>query len=141
MRPLSLVLAPVVALGAAAALAQEKPTYDVSGAHMGAETYRVYCASCHGKDAKGTGPLADSLRIRPPDLTLITHRNDGKYPREKIHKIIDGRESVKGHGGSDMPVWGDAFKNVREGYDDAKVKERIDQLVDYLHSIQASAPK
>jgi mono/diheme cytochrome c family protein len=141
MRPLSLVLAPAVALGAALAQAQEKPSYDVSAAHMGAETYHVYCESCHGKDAKGTGPLADSLRIRPPDLTLLARRNDGKFPGDKVHKIIDGRESVKGHGGSDMPVWGDTFKNAREGYEDEKVKERITQLVDYLHSIQESPSK
>ena len=141
MRPLSLVLAPGVALGAALAQAQEKPSYDISAAHMGAETYRVYCASCHGKDAKGTGPLADSLRVRPTDLTLLARRNDGKFPGDKVHKIIDGRESVKGHGGSDMPVWGDTFKNAREGYEDEKVKERITQLVDYLHSIQESTSK
>jgi mono/diheme cytochrome c family protein len=98
--------------------------------------FKTYCASCHGKAAKGDGPLAESLRFRPADLTLISKRNGGKFDADKVYRIIDGRDPVKGHGGTDMPVWGDAFKRSVEGYSEDAVKARIQALVEYLKSIQ-----
>jgi mono/diheme cytochrome c family protein len=103
----------------------------------GDQLFKTYCASCHGKSAKGDGPLADSLRFRPADLTLIARRNGGKFDADNVYRVIDGREPVKGHGGTDMPVWGDAFKRSVEGYSEKAVKERIQALVDYLKTIQA----
>jgi|MudIll2142460700_1097286.scaffolds.fasta_scaffold55044_3 mono/diheme cytochrome c family protein len=103
---------------------------------MGAQTYRVYCASCHGLKGLGDGPVADYLRFTPPDLRKLAQRNRGKFDFEKVYRLIDGREAIQGHGGADMPVWGDAFLEVREGYSPEKVKERITQLVRYLESIQ-----
>ena len=109
------------------------------GTVAGSYTFKTYCATCHGKEAKGDGPLADSLRFRPPDLTLLARRNGGSYPAETVYRTIEGRKLVKGHGGPDMPVWGDAFKNVETGFSDQKVKEKIDGLVEFLKSIQAPA--
>jgi hypothetical protein len=43
---------------------------------------------------------------------------------------------VVGHGGTDMPVWGDAFKESAERYDEKAVKARIRALVDYLKTLQ-----
>jgi hypothetical protein len=43
---------------------------------------------------------------------------------------------VRGHGGPDMPVWGDAFEKSREAGDQERVKSVIQSLVDYLESIQ-----
>ena len=103
----------------------------------GSSTFRTYCAACHGADAKGDGPLAEGLRTRPSDLTLLAKRNGGSYPDEKVHRMIDGRKPVKGHGGPDMPIWGDAFKSSHDGYSEEKVKERIEGLVEYLKTIQA----
>ncbi len=104
----------------------------------GAYAYRTYCATCHGADGKGEGPLAESLRFRPPDLSLIAKRNGGEFPAEKVHRIVDGRKPLPGHGGPDMPIWGDAFRNADTGYDDAKVKEKISSVVEYLRTLQAS---
>jgi len=120
-------------LTAGAAFAQDQPLPVL----FGSATYRSHCASCHGTDARGEGPLADRLRVRPPDLTLLARRNGGPYPADKVHRIIDGRDPVKGHGGPDMPIWGDAFKNTSEGYSEDRVKERIEGLVEYLRSLQA----
>jgi len=103
----------------------------------GASLFRTYCASCHGKEAKGDGPLADNLRVRPPDLTLLAKRNKGTFDAEKVHRVIDGRDAVKGHGGSDMPVWGDALRNSGQGYSEEQVKARIGAIVEHLKSIQA----
>jgi mono/diheme cytochrome c family protein len=104
----------------------------------GGQTFMTRCAVCHGIAARGDGPLADSLRVRPPDLTLLAKRA-GSYSEDTVRRIIDGRKPVKGHGGPDMPVWGDAFKAAPDGFSDASVRERIGGVVEYLRSIQAPA--
>ena len=110
----------VVLLSASPALAQgsgatplragEKETYS------GFALFKTYCGSCHGVAAKGDGPLAEYLRFHPADLTLLARHNKGVWDASKVARTIDGREPVKGHGGTDMPVWGDAFKSAQEGY-------------------------
>lgn len=129
----------IVAAGVSAAptaSGQETVETFVGGTDGGA-LFKTYCAVCHGKTAKGDGPLADHLRFRPPDLTLLAKRNKGTFDAEQVHSIVDGREPVKGHGGPDMPVWGDAFKRSGEGFSEKAVKARIDAIVDHLKSIQA----
>jgi mono/diheme cytochrome c family protein len=111
---------------------EQAPTYGVSGSY----TYRTYCATCHGEKGKGDGPLAESLRFHPPDLTQMAKQNDGDYPSDLVRQIIDGRQPIEGHGGPDMPVWGDAFKNSETGYDDEKVKLKIDSVVEHLKRLQ-----
>src|SRR5689334_10990580 len=128
-RPVLLVVVGSASL-AAATLAP------VISSESGSALFRSYCASCHGMTARGDGPLAANLRVAPADLTRIAKRNHGKYDAEKVRRAIDGRDAKEIHGGSDMPVWGDAFKRAGEGYDEAKVKERIDALVDYLAALQ-----
>jgi mono/diheme cytochrome c family protein len=102
----------------------------------GRSLFKTYCAVCHGTSAQGDGPLAAQLRIRPPDLTLLARRNGGKFAADKVERMIDGREPVKGHGGPDMPVWGDAFRRSSERYSEDAVKARIKALADHLESLQ-----
>jgi mono/diheme cytochrome c family protein len=109
----------------------------MNNAPMGADLYRMYCASCHGVTARGDGPLAASMRRTPPNLTEIAKRHKGTYPGELVFKIIDGRQRVPGHGGPDMPVWGDAFMRTSDATDESSVRFRIQALVDYLETIQA----
>ena len=99
--------------------------------------FRTYCAACHGTSARGDGPLAESMRRRPTDLTEIAKRNKGVFPAEEVRRMVDGRQPVKGHGGPDMPVWGDVFARSTDGGDPAVVEARIKALVTYLESIQA----
>lgn len=127
------VLLAMLALPAAAA-AQEPQTYKQSTA--GAAVFSTYCASCHGTSARGDGPLASNMIKKPANLTEIAKRNGGQYPSELVFRTIDGRQPVRGHGGPDMPVWGDAFARSREAGDAARVKAVIQSLVDYLDSIQ-----
>ena len=96
--------------------------------------YTTHCASCHGTGAHGDGPVAESLRVRPADLTQLAARNGGTLPRAKVYRVVDGRD-VGAHGNVDMPVWGDAFR--RQGLTDAQSKARIEAIVGYLESIQA----
>lgn len=108
-----------------------------SDAALGHYLFRTYCASCHGITARGDGPLAGAMRRRPSNLTEIAQRNEGVYPSELVYKIIDGRVGVRGHGGPDMPVWGDAFMRTSETTDEASVRRRIQALVAYLATVQA----
>ena len=63
-------------------------------------------------------------------------RNSGVFPSDQVFRIIDGRTKVPGHGGVDMPVWGDVFKRATDGGDPAAVKARIEALVAFLETIQ-----
>jgi nucleotide-binding universal stress UspA family protein/mono/diheme cytochrome c family protein len=129
---LSPMLAPPAAAQDAAAAAAAQPKLTAAGADL----FRTYCASCHGTSARGDGPLADSMRRRPANLTEIAKRNNGAFPADIVFRTIDGRKPVRGHGGPDMPVWGDAFALSRRGGDEQKVEQIIQSLVDYLESIQ-----
>jgi mono/diheme cytochrome c family protein len=95
-----------------------------------------YCASCHGADARGGGPAADSLRARPPSLTQFAVRNQGVFPAERLHRIISVEDGgLRAHGSFEMPVWGDAFRK-REGLSDEAARARIEAIVRYLGLIQ-----
>jgi mono/diheme cytochrome c family protein len=103
--------------------------------YSGAYLYRAFCASCHGENGKGDGPVAGTLRRPPPDLTTIGARAGGVFPRTQVIATIDGRKPVPGHGSSEMPVWGDGLR-ATQGHDEAIVHRRIEALVMHLQSIQ-----
>ena len=58
---------------------------------LGRDLFRVYCATCHGVDGRGAGPMASELRRLPPSLTSYAVRNGGVFPSERLRTIIDGR--------------------------------------------------
>ncbi len=130
------LLAPAAATPASAQEPAAQPQVEMRQRVTGGEVFRTYCATCHGTSGRGDGPLAGSMRRRPADLTEIAKRNGGEYPSEIVFRTIDGKTPVRGHGGPDMPVWGDAFSRARDGGDAATVKERIDSLVDFIRSLQ-----
>jgi len=110
---------------------QTRGTHELSGAEM----YQTYCASCHGVDGKGGGPAAPALKKAPPDLTRISQRNKGEFPVFRITHIIDGYEIVAYHGSSEMPIWGDYFRDTQTR-DEALIKLRENNLVEYIRSLQ-----
>jgi hypothetical protein len=73
---------------------------------------------------------------KPANLTEIAKRNGGQFPTELVFRTIDGRQPVRGHGGPDMPVWGDVFTRSRDAGDAERVKAVIQSLVEFLDSIQ-----
>ena len=117
-----------------AATASAQETYNQ--VTSGAEVFRTYCATCHGTAARGDGPLAGVMKKKPSNLTELAKRNGGVFPSEMVFLTIDGRQPVRGHGGPDMPVWGDTFAKSREAGDANHVKAMIQSLVDHLESIQ-----
>ncbi len=102
----------------------------------GGEVYRTYCAACHGTSARGDGPLAATMTRKPANLTEIARRNGGVFPSDLVFRTIDGRNKVRGHGGPDMPEWGDAFAKSSEAGDAERVTKVIQSLVEYLESLQ-----
>ena len=102
--------------------------------------YMNYCASCHGIDGTGNGPMASELKTAPTNLTTLTKENNGHFPYIKLRKVIDGSlstGSIRAHGSGEMPVWGDVFRrhgNPTSKWNDAQA--RIMNIVDYLSSIQ-----
>ena len=91
----------VLVLSTGGALAQD--------ASAGAEIYARHCASCHGIAGSGDGPMSPVLLIQPSDLTTLTERYDGTFPKERVVMRIDGRDPLVSHG-SPMPVYGDFFE-------------------------------
>jgi mono/diheme cytochrome c family protein len=102
---------------------------------QGSKLYKIYCASCHGEDAKGHGPMAVWLKVPPSDLTRIAARNGGEFPLAQVDRIISGEAAVlSGHGTRAMPIWGPVFSQVTRDQDLGRV--RIDNLARYLRDIQ-----
>ena len=135
-RSLALVAMPVALLAAAAvAEAQAPAKHDASAAAKGAIVYVRYCVSCHGKGARGDGPLAADLQVAVPDMTTLAARSGGSFPEARVQRIIQSGEALRGHGTPDMPAWGDAFRKT-EGTDARTPDEAIRNLTHYLWSLQ-----
>ena len=111
------------------------------GVEVGRTEYLSACAGCHGRDAKGDGPMADLMNIATSDLTTLAQANDGAFPFDSLLRVIDGRMDVRAHGG-DMPIWGARYtaQALREGasIDEAVLmtQGRLLALVSYLNTIQ-----
>ena len=132
-----LMLAALAAFTAAPAAAQTPGAApSVESRVSGQSVFKTYCASCHGESGRGNGAVAIFLRRRPADLTQIGIRNKGTFPADRVYQMIDGRQAVKAHGESQMPVWGDAFARSTTDFDERAIKAKIDALVGYLESIQ-----
>lgn len=109
--------------------------------------FHFRCATCHGAQAKGDGPMANLLTVRPADLTRIAERNGGVFPEDRVFRTISGLDMAPAHGTREMPVWGDLFLGeVLENsvsLSDAQsaaaaVTARINRLIGYLKTIQTS---
>jgi mono/diheme cytochrome c family protein len=111
----------------------------ISSAQGGKARFEQYCSSCHGTDAKGDGPLANLLTEKPADLTQLAKNNAGKFPGIKVMRDIDGRDTVRAHGTSDMPVWGVNFKAVgsRSSHTaESATRGSAQEIVQYIQTIQ-----
>lgn len=98
--------------------------------------YRRYCASCHGIDGRGDGPVAAALDPPPTDLTR------SKLSLPKLMKVIDGRRTVRAHGTATMPVWGEVFEQTLEGdsRQHRQALREVQAIAEYVHARGARAP-
>lgn len=105
----------------------------------GKRAYLRTCASCHGTDGRGDGPVAPTLRVRPTDLTRLASRHGGTFPRAHVEDVVTGASPITAHGPSDMPVWRITFGPTSSGAAAAAALRRrrwLNGLVDYLETIQ-----
>lgn len=104
------------------------------------QSFMENCAACHGADGKGGGPAAAGLNPAPPDLTGLSDRNGGVFPRDYVMSTIDGY-SRGVHFSAAMPVFGDGDMGdtvIVENPDGTgtPIPTRLLALADYLESIQ-----
>ena len=105
-------------------------------ATSGKQMYAKYCAPCHGVDGKGQGPVAPALKTPPPDLTLLSRNNQGKYPDSHIVTVLQYGVEIPAHGSADMPVWGPILGKMNQTNLQDRML-RISNLSRYLEGIQA----
>ncbi len=120
--------------------AQQSP----QAADVGLREYLANCARCHETNGKGDGHYAQFHKIRIPDLTQLSARNNGVFPAERVREIIDGTRVVILHGTPGMAVWGDKYKAMAA--EDCKAKPcdsaafidaRILALTDYIRTLNS----
>jgi mono/diheme cytochrome c family protein len=99
----------------------------------GVDSFKEYCAVCHGANAKGDGPAAKSLKTPPPDLTTIAKRK-GRFSAADVETRIAGKSLSGAHGSGEMPIWGHVFESIAP--DSSVARLRVNNLVNYIRSIQ-----
>jgi len=130
---------PWLAGGSEAAAPQNKPParpHDQSAILPleGSKIFGNYCASCHGANGSGDGPVASALKGKVPDLTTLARRNGGKFLAVRVRGIIAGDQRYAAHGSREMPVWGPIFHQIE--YDRDLGYVRLQNVTEYLGSIQ-----
>jgi mono/diheme cytochrome c family protein len=119
---------------------------------IGKSEFQSSCASCHGADGKGKGPVSEQLKVPPSDLTSLAKNNNGVFPAHAVYETIFGSKTIPAHGRREMPVWGNRFNPVTilphyvdpsywkmagpEQSPEVVVRKRILAVVDYLSRIQ-----
>ena len=59
----------IASLTVAFATAAQAEDFDAGKAE-----FQSSCASCHGTDGKGNGPVSEQLKVPPPDLTILAKK-------------------------------------------------------------------
>ncbi len=107
----------------------------------GGELYRRFCASCHGLQGAGDGVLSSYFIIEIPNLQELAVRAGGRYPKESVIRIIDGRDVIAGHGTPLMPVWGEelggGYPRNQQGTKTTQLL--IERLADHVCRLQKPA--
>lgn len=106
----------------------------------GAAAFVSHCAACHGIEARGDGPMATLLTVKPTDLTMLAASNDGVFPTARVIQRIDGTTEVLAHGGP-MPVFGMLMQGPSTGIvtpDGSEViaAEAIVNIAGWLEGVQ-----
>ena len=107
---------------------------------FGQALFARHCATCHGPEAKGNGPMAPALVVQPKNLTRLSAENNGEFPLLRVVRRIDGREPLVSHG-SAMPIYGEFLEGDDTALKTASgqpvlVSRAIADLVAYLLSLQ-----
>jgi hypothetical protein len=125
----------IVAGSVYSCMAQDQDIVDA-----GKREFERSCVTCHGMDAKGNGPSAAVLNVKPTDLTQLSKQHGGVFLFWRVYEKINGTDEapIRVHGTREMPIWGDRFRIESLPDDEQRmgVRGRILSLVHYLESIQ-----
>jgi len=111
---------------------------------LGQKEFNASCAVCHGANGKGDGVYTEFLKNGAPSLTTLSKRNGGVFPFDQVYQVIDGR-TAKGHGTSEMPIWGPAYAAEAmqfrgpffgEWISEEVARGRILALISYISTLQ-----
>lgn len=116
----------------AACVEEKQPT--------GAEDFAAYCSGCHGTGAKGDGPMAAGLAHKPADLTGLSRRNGGEFPKLRVMAKIWGYTGGR-DGEAVMPNFGPLLDSPLVPYDagdgiESPTPLRLVQLAEYVQRVQ-----
>ena|ERR1700683_2039027 len=138
MRPI-LILALLLLSVACTAQNQKPPSPDRAAQARipieGSKIFQRQCAACHGTDGQGHGPNSATLKHKPANLTLISQRNGGNFPYQRVREIIEGKEPgwfALAH--REMPIYGPILHQVEADQDWGEV--RLDAITRQVESIQ-----
>jgi mono/diheme cytochrome c family protein len=116
---------------------------EADGPERGGRLYAIHCASCHGADGHGDGPMREVLRPQPTDLTRLTERY--RVWREEVRAVLTGApgaDRIGAHGPPQMPVWGlSLMDRSRVDAQADEVAAEIEALLAFLDTIQVSREK
>jgi len=101
----------------------------------GQQMYENYCAPCHGVDGRGHGPVAPVLKVSPPDLTLLSKKNNGKFPDSHVVTVLQNGVEIPSHGTAAMPVWGPILGKMNMTNPQDRML-RVSNLSRYLETLQ-----
>lgn len=120
-----LVLAAVVSARSEEAAPAAADEFKISGdAAKGAETYKMYCATCHGETGKGDGVGAAALNPKPRDFTDKAVM--AAIPDSEVFKAI--KEGGAAVGKSPMMIaWGMLLKEDQQIHDVAAYVRSLGQ--------------
>src|SRR5262249_46184243 len=83
----------------------------------------------------GDGPVAPALGEKPTDLTQLAATHGEEFPLQAVVDAIDGTRTVRAHGVSEMPVWGEVFQPDRASpQQKLAARSKIIAIADYLRS-------
>jgi mono/diheme cytochrome c family protein len=116
------------------------------GPDIGKQEYMFSCADCHGADGKGNGPVAQYMKSKVSDLTVLAKNSAGAFPFARVYDVIDGRQAVGAHGPRNMLIWGNEFSREGENRSGGNAtpeelssyaRGKIIALIGYIYSLQA----
>jgi mono/diheme cytochrome c family protein len=113
-----------------------------SSVQRGKTIFLKECAQCHGRSGDGAGAASLGLGGPPPDLTGLTARNDGAFPRAFVQRFVLG-SLEKEDPDAAMPEFGTV--GLQHVYPDGGSGVQITSadvtaLLDYLETLQQLRP-
>lgn len=105
----------------------------------GAKLFLQNCVICHGPEGRGDGRMASDLPVPPADLTAISGKNGGSFPKEQVMIAIHGYQGQEVYGL--MPSFAEAVQGptvawtAPDGREIATPKALV-SLADYIETLQ-----